>query len=158
MNSPRSRSFYSFHRHFHGRLIEDRRSIELAATWGSSGREKNLFVRVVRRMSGINFKFAAIFEQLGHALLHQLTRMIANGLAQLLLRLAPCLARQRAKHFKQMRGHLAPVPFLNVDVDGNQLIAMNANANELAGEHWSTETNIQLNADLPVLGTQLLHK
>ncbi len=123
-----------FRRNFrqNGRAVEDKGSRLLAPPGrDAEGGGAQLFGRRRR----VHLELAAVLQQLGQSLMHELAGVVAERLALFVVQLAARLALTAAEHLQHPLGRLQPGGIGRVDVVGDDAIAGVADADHFAGEH-----------------------
>jgi hypothetical protein len=102
---------------------------------GSGGSAEDQLPQLLGRMSGNHFELAAVFEQLGQALMDELGRIIAEGFAEFVFQLAAGMADLFAEQIEQLLGDFQPGGVAGVDVNRNDPVAGKTDPDQSAGEH-----------------------
>jgi hypothetical protein len=117
-----------------GRLNGTRYFLIVAATADGSCRKHQL-TQFLRRMATHYLEFAAVFQQLGQALVHKLAGVGTERFFQILLERAAGPAFLAAEQIQKALGHLLPGRIGHVQVTGDDPITGVTNADQFTGKH-----------------------
>src|SRR5262249_13206397 len=101
----------------------------------SRAEPKHDFANSFRRLARDDFEFAAVLQQFRQATMHQLARIAAERLLDILLQFAARTTFLAAEQIKQLLRRELPAHFAGIDVTWHDPIASVADAHKLTGKH-----------------------
>ena len=124
------------HAEIGGDILKDGSPVEgSVAETGRGGGAKDGGPQFLGRMAGHRLELAAILEQLGKPLMHELARIVAERLALIVVEFAACATVLAAEHLQQPLGDLAPGRVFGVEIMRHDAIPGEADTDLFAGEH-----------------------